>query len=404
MLKPECYLMRNPVQNYAWGARGVDAFIPKLLEINPEKELPYAELWMGAHPKAASEIEFEGKWVNLDFLIRKFPNEFLGNKVVSKFGSKLPFLFKVLSASEPLSIQMHPNLEQAKKLNAIDPLNYPDENHKPEIAIAIDYLKALVGFKPIEEIIGVINSYVGFEEVKHEQPIRQLIDDSEIDQSIKLKDAFSYLIRLASNQPVRFNKIIFQNISQISSKKTKTEVEDLFFSMYEKYGNDIGLISILFFNYVILKPGEAIYTPAGIPHAYIEGNIIECMANSDNVIRAGLTPKFTDVENLLNLINYEQGNVSKVNTLNTEGGYYYETPDEEFRVTHYELRKGEKVKFLSESCHILLILKGQVTINNLGEQLNYSKGDVIFLPAILKEVEIISQTESKLYVASVNVG
>jgi mannose-6-phosphate isomerase len=142
--------MQNPIQNYDWGTRNKEAYIPQLLGIDAKPDTPYGELWLGAHPKAPSMVWVDGELTPLDQWISAHPIEVLGKAVARKFNGQLPFLLKVLSAGEALSIQAHPNKAQAKILHATDPLHYPDDNHKPEIAIALDSLTALVGIKPYD--------------------------------------------------------------------------------------------------------------------------------------------------------------------------------------------------------------------------------------------------------------
>ena len=147
------FRLLNKIQHYAWGARNEQAFIAKLLQLEVEKDKPYAELWMGTHPNAPSAVEInDQEKIPLDRFIKQFPKEVLGQKVIERFGVQLPFLFKVLSAGEALSIQAHPNKEQAAMLHQRDPEHYPDDNHKPEIAIALDQLTALVGFRPLTAV------------------------------------------------------------------------------------------------------------------------------------------------------------------------------------------------------------------------------------------------------------
>ncbi|MBU2508197.1 MAG: mannose-6-phosphate isomerase, class I, partial [Bacteroidetes bacterium] len=153
MIETRPYKLINQIQNYSWGTKNGSAFIPKLIGFPPESNISYAELWMGAHKSASSKIIVGDRELFLSDAIEKYPNQILGKSVVEKFGKTLPFLFKVLSAGEPLSIQAHPNKRQARVLHKRDPVNYPDENHKPEIAVAIDKLEALVGFRPLQEIL-----------------------------------------------------------------------------------------------------------------------------------------------------------------------------------------------------------------------------------------------------------
>src|SRR6516162_10200615 len=153
------YLMHNQVQNYEWGTHDDEAYIAALLGITPEPGKPYAELWMGAHPKAPSSVLVDRKQIPLDQWIAAHPQELLGATVAARFGKRLPFLFKVLAAGEALSIQAHPNKVQAKVLRENDPEHYPDDNHKPEIAIAIDALTALMGIKPFDELANSLWRY-----------------------------------------------------------------------------------------------------------------------------------------------------------------------------------------------------------------------------------------------------
>ena len=153
------YLLKNSIQHYAWGTRGNQAFIPNLLGFKPEPGIPYAELWIGAHPKAPSNIVVGEMVVPLDQWINAYPAQILGSKVANKFSNQLPFLFKVLYASESLSIQVHPNKAQANALHMRDPIHYPDANHKPELAIALDSLTALMGIKPFADIQETLRRY-----------------------------------------------------------------------------------------------------------------------------------------------------------------------------------------------------------------------------------------------------
>ncbi|OQA94318.1 MAG: Mannose-6-phosphate isomerase [Chloroflexi bacterium ADurb.Bin222] len=141
------FRLHNAIQPYPWGSRGAEAFIPRLLGIPAAPEQPYAELWIGAHPNAPSRVFLGDEPLSLATLIAREPVAMLGAAVAQRFDNQLPFLFKVLSAAEPLSIQAHPDKVQAERLHARDPQHYPDANHKPEVAIALDRLTALAGLK-----------------------------------------------------------------------------------------------------------------------------------------------------------------------------------------------------------------------------------------------------------------
>ena len=180
------YKLKNKIQNYEWGTKNNKAFIPGFLGIPAEPDVPYAELWIGAHPKAPSEIEIDGILYPLNKVIEQFPVERLGQYASEKFGNKFPYLLKVLSAARALSIQTHPNKKQAVKLHAADPVNYPDDNHKPEIAIALDSLTAIAGFRPVIDIIANLKKYPQLQKFASEAFIEKLfsIKDSSSCQLI----------------------------------------------------------------------------------------------------------------------------------------------------------------------------------------------------------------------------
>ena len=157
--KAQPYLLKGTLQHYAWGTQNKDAFIPHFINIPVERDTPYAELWMGAHPKAPSTLALDNNNMPLDKCIEMFPEEILGKAIFARF-KQLPFLFKVLSAAQALSIQAHPNKAQAEKLHMQDPEHYPDDNHKPEIAIALSNLTALAGFKSFDSLINTLENYI----------------------------------------------------------------------------------------------------------------------------------------------------------------------------------------------------------------------------------------------------
>ncbi len=150
------FKLLNKIQHYDWGTTNDNAFIPHLLGFSAVRDLPYAELWIGAHPSAPSDIVLQGRQSPLNKVIHDFPLEILGEYVARRFDNRFPFLLKVLSAARALSIQTHPDKEQAGKLHAADPAHYPDDNHKPEIAIALDSLTAIAGFRPPKDIAGTL--------------------------------------------------------------------------------------------------------------------------------------------------------------------------------------------------------------------------------------------------------
>ncbi|MBU1097734.1 MAG: mannose-6-phosphate isomerase, class I [Ignavibacteriae bacterium HGW-Ignavibacteriae-2] len=411
MIELRPFILKNTVQNYAWGTKGPESYIANLLQIKDDSETPYAELWMGAHPKASSQIFFEDTWVDLNEVIDRYPIEMLGKNVSKIYENKLPFLFKVLSAGEPLSIQAHPTIEQAKKLHLENPENYPDENHKPEIAIALDHLTALVGFKPYQEIQSTIILYPGITVLIGKSTIDGFLTEVPpgiIEQKTQIKNLYATIINLSENDPEIFETIIKEIKSSIESKKVseRFQFENLYLQMFYKYGADIGLISILFFNLIHLRKGEAIFTPAGLPHAYINGNIIECMANSDNVIRAGLTPKFKDVNNLIKLMDYTPGYPELVKIEVAGSVNKYLCPVEEFVVKLISLDDDDVYTYCSGLPSIILAIEGELEIqwytNNSLQKIELTRGSSVFIPAQINDLTLKNKIDSEIFVATVN--
>lgn len=401
-LYPQPYKLFNKIQHYAWGTKNNEAFIPKFLGNEPEQNTPYAELWIGAHPKASSEIEIDGEKLPLNKLIKQNPADWLGNYVSQKFSNNFPFLLKVLSAAHALSIQTHPNKPQAAKLHSVDPKNYPDDNHKPEIAIAIDSLMALAGFRPVNEIINNLLSIpeiCEFAESEIPETILNSLNNEEAEKTIR--NIYSKLMRRTeNNEKLSF---IIQRIIERLEKMTSLPLEgSQFLKQFDLFGNDIGLFSFFFFNIIELKPGEAIFTDAGIPHAYIKGNIIECMANSDNVVRAGLTNKFKDINTLLGIINYDFSPYKIINPNMKNGDTIYLTKAEEFEVSNIKYNdEFNKLYKTINKPEIILIANGELNIAwTIGENTSkqkFSKGESFIIPANMNEYQISSSGNVNFY-------
>ena len=405
-LRPQPYKLFNKVQNYVWGTKNEDAFIPKFLGIEPVKDLPYGELWIGAHPKSPSEIEIDDSKYPLNSVIENYPEMILGKSVAIKYNNKFPFLLKVLSAAQALSIQLHPNKIQAEALHAKDPKNYPDDNHKPEIAIALDSLTAICGFRPVFEIKEIFVKYSELKEFVNEDNYKNLL---AADDENKLKEIFKNVYQSLmknSDSKRKLEQVIKKLVVKFSSQNTRTPEEEQFLIQQRLYGFDIGLFSLFFFNIIQLKAGQAIYTNAGVPHAYIKGNIIECMANSDNVVRAGLTNKFKDVDTLLEIMDYSFGEVDIINKNQKQDETVFKTTASEFEVSSYMKDKGAVHKIVTkEKPIIVLIENGEIQVDWITREEKkstlFGKGDSFILPAILPEVVFILLENSKYYIVTI---
>jgi mannose-6-phosphate isomerase len=383
------FKLNNKIQHYDWGTKNDNAFIPRFLGIPAVRDLPYAELWIGAHPTAPSEIEIGGQSVPLNQAIEAHPLEILGGEAVRRFGARLPFLLKVLSAAGPLSIQTHPNKDQAKKLHAADPAHYPDENHKPEIAIALDGLAAVVGFRPANHLVALISQYPELSELVGSDRIAQLAaSHTTAAAEQNLIELYEAIMRGGADRQL-LGHVVSRIAARLSGTGSLSEEQQYFVEQHRIHGADAGLFSFLLYNLVHLEPGQAIFTDAGIPHAYLKGNIVECMANSDNVVRAGLTTKFTDIDALLDILQYRFEAPEIINSEAKVDGVVYRTSAEEFEVSRTTREKGiDSIIEGGESVSVILVTDGSLRVEweeGGSKVLDCSQGESILIPAALKE-------------------
>lgn len=372
------FLLKNIIKNYEWGQKGKKAFIPIFLGTKAKKDISYAELWMGAHSSGSSKIKLDGKWIELFEIIQKNSGEILGN---SK--KELPFLVKILSAQKALSIQVHPNKKQAQKLHRNDPENYPDANQKNEIAIALTNFLAMIGFKPKEKFFQVFEKYPAFQ---------KFIGGEKIEKS-KGSSNFCQIILTELIQKSKDEKFLAETIKKIAlqiKKEKKTEEGKIFLELQKEYENDMGLLFFLLMNLVWLNPGEGIFLPAGILHAYIRGTIVECMSNSDNTIRAGLTPKFKDVENLKKIVSHKD---SDLKIMKKDSSFSCA----DFDIRKIKLKKGEKIKQENNSLRILLITSGELSMEWGNRKRLFKKSQAVLIPAILGEFTILANTDCDFF-------
>jgi len=377
--------MQNPIQEYAWGSK---VAIPMLLGIpNPEGK-PIAEMWMGAHPKAPSRVQVGRKWISLGDVSRSSPETILGQEVAQRFEGRLPFLFKVLAAEKPLSIQAHPDLEQAKEgfrrenqmgipLDAPE-RNYRDGNHKPEIICALDHFDALKGFRTIDEIIQMLKKVSS-------RPLNDLINLLEQEPDERgLRRFFTGLITLERGKKAGIT-------AHASLKAASFAHDDPAFkwvvALEKVYPGDAGVLAPLILNLVRLCPGEALFLPAGELHAYLKGVGIELMANSDNVIRGGLTGKHVDVPELLKITLFTTGRPQVLTALSVSGGrQMYSTPAEEFLLSLIPVNGEEPYESSGrDSVEILLCTEGRGMIRDRAGKnpIPFNKGMSFLIPAAI---------------------
>lgn len=394
-------LLKNPVKEYAWGSK---TFIPELLGEPYPSVNPMAELWMGAHPKGLSQALWDGLWIPLPDLIRKDPESILGKKASKKFSNQLPFLFKILSAAMPLSIQAHPNLLQARRgferENHLriplegDLRNYKDTNHKPEILCALTPFDALKGFRKSEEILAL------FERApvpSLEAPLRRF-RENRTPQGLA-----GFLSALLSSAAEDRRKAVSELMTGAGRLASPDPALSWAIMLHQWFPDDIGVFAPLLLNIVHLEPSEAIYIDSGELHSYLQGAGVELMANSDNVIRAGLTPKHTDVRELLQILRFDDNQVGIIRPqAQNRSEWVYPSPAREFVLSRLSLERGPPYHEKSrKSLEVMICTHGSATITDVEaeEGLAVSRGSAFLVPAMVKELVI--QGDATLYKAGI---
>jgi mannose-6-phosphate isomerase len=395
-------ILKNPVQEYAWGSKTA---LQGLIGKDVPTDKPAAELWMGAHPKAPSKAFVDGEWKTLDKAIEDNPELILGTNVAERFSNKLPFLFKVIAADRPLSVQVHPNLDQARAgfarenslripLNASN-RNYKDENHKPEILCALTSFQALKGFRKIEEILGLMDKALP-SSLSHELGQLRKHPDTE-----GLKHFFNVIFKMDRSQQ---SLVVKESVSLVEGCTNEHQAFHLMAKLNREYPGDIGVLSPLFLNLVQLEPGEAIYLPAGELHTYLHGVGVELMANSDNVLRSGLTSKHIDASELLEIVDFKIDPLQIVKPVGRGTcETMYPTPANEFLLSEISVDEGHPFTSPRDrSVEILICVKGKAHIRDMagGKVLALKKGQSIIVPASVSLYRI--EGNAKLFKASVS--
>lgn len=397
-------------QNYAWGKIGSSSAVARFAEANdPEhckidESLPYAELWMGTHPKVPTIVYSNGE--KLADLIASNPKKYLGSKIIEKFGSttQLPFLFKVLSIEKVLSIQSHPDKKLAAQLYASDPKNYPDDNHKPEMAVAITDFEAFCGFKPLNTIKELLQKIPDFSDLVGSEVTNAYISSPS---KQTLREVFSSVMN-ASDDVITKHATALVARTKSNPELFGETLADLIQRLDAQFPGDVGLFcGCLMLNHCILKSGEAMFLQACEPHAYISGDIMECMAASDNVIRAGFTPKYKDVKVLVESLLYTTNDVEeqKLTAAPFSRGSgdakfaLYDPPIDEFSVLQviFDSKGTAQMKGI-DGPSIVIVSEGKGKLMIKGDEstsLDAFEGGVYFI-APDAEIEIVSDESSPL--------
>lgn len=373
-MKNKIFKIVGKVQHYAWGGFN---YIPQLLNIDNSEHKTYAEYWLGSHPSASSVLLTEEGPKSWAEQISLHPEFHLGSEVFKRFG-ELPFLLKVLDVREMLSIQVHPSKEGAEigfdEEEAIGvPINapyrnYKDRNHKPEMMIALDEFWLLHGFRKEADITNVLETVEEFESLK----------------SVFKTEGYFGLYKTVMEMPQKavdelLLPLVKRELTITSAKNEPTYWVNKLYSGQLPSGNiDKGLFSIYFFNIVKLNKGEGIFQGAGLPHAYLEGQNIELMANSDNVLRGGLTPKHIDVNELLKHIDFIgiEPEILEGKQL-PDGAVNFTMNVEDFAICVLPFSKGDVYTSESNSTEVFLVMKGEVCCKDI----NCKKGEAFAILA-----------------------
>ncbi|EOY5421037.1 mannose-6-phosphate isomerase [Cronobacter dublinensis] len=366
----------NSVQNYAWGSKTA---LTELYGVENPNGLPMAELWMGAHPKSSSQVQdAQGNTRALREVIDGDKTALLGAQVAERFG-ELPFLFKVLCADQPLSIQVHPNKQASEEGFAREnaagiPLdaaerNYKDPNHKPELVFALTPFLAMNAFREFSEIVSLLQPVAGAHTA-----IAHFLAAPDAD---RLRDLFAGLLNMQGEEKSRALAVLKATV-----ESQQGEPWDTIRFIAQFYPDDSGLFSPLLLNVVKLNPGEAMFLFAETPHAYLQGVALEVMANSDNVLRAGLTPKYIDIPELVANVKFVAKPAAQLLTEPAKNGAALEfpIPVEDFAFSLHGL--GTQPASLAQtSAAILFCVEGEAVLSKGDQRLTLKPGESAFVAA-----------------------
>lgn len=421
------HIIQGRVRDYAWGARDV---IPKFFGL-PPADFPVAELWLGAHAGAparydvgphASALAAEdvrssrgaaagsdaavrtgqggaepagaaaGGRTNSPANLRDYiacdPEGALGRDVMHRHKGELPFLLKLIAPAQPLSLQVHPSMEQARRGFAresaegiaLDAPNrsYRDASHKPELVYAFTRFEALVGFRSPRRIIGVLEG-LGTELTD------RLAEAIRCEPNANgVRGAFSSLLSAARPTPQAVAEVVAACRRRPAEDSPSPRADAIVGRLAGYFPDDPGVVASLLLNPVTLNPGEAMFTPAGTVHAYLSGFGLEIMANSDNVLRAGLTSKYVDVDELLDVMETVAAPPIRIapERISPVQSTYY-APVDDFELSIINLRDAtRRVKLRGAGPRILFCVAGAAEIRTAsGQYCLMNTGQAVFVRA-----------------------
>ena len=386
--------LQGAVQHYAWG--GTD-FIPQLIGCENPQGKPFAELWLGDHPGAPALAEVEGEWFPLNQVVKAAPSIILGEESRARYGDKLPYLLKALDAKTMLSIQVHPSKKRAEQgysrenaagLPSESPeRSYRDDNHKPEVHVALTGFWMLHGFRPLEEIADLLSRYPQFGAIMPDFGWRLGRSGSE---PAARKELIHTLYAEVMTMPqLRVDDLLNPLLERLEAGPTPLQSDPDYWALLASRTfplpdghRDRGIFSIYLLNLLHLMPGEGTWQPAGILHAYLEGINIELMAGSDNVLRGGLTPKRVDVPELLATLDFSDGKPKILGRDSKKSGETcYRTNAKEFELSRIDLLSNTALLNIAfAGPDTLLVLDGDMTLTCANDQRHISRGGAVLIP------------------------
>lgn len=400
-------LLHGAVRKYAWGSRTA---IAEFTGRPSPTQHPEAELWLGAHPGDSARCATDEGELSLLDMITADPEGQLGGASRARFGDALPFLAKVLAADEPLSLQAHPSSVQARHgyereeklgipVNA-PTRNYRDASHKPELIVALGQFEALAGFRPAARSVEFMRALA----VADLDPFITLLrGQSDADG---LRALFTTWITFPQpDLDVLVPSVLDGAINYIRSGETTFGAEaKTILELGERYPGDAGVLAAMLLNRITLAPGEGIYLPAGNLHAYLHGVGFEVMANSDNVLRGGLTPKHVDVPELLRVLDFTPTDGSPIRPRATRGGMelVYDTPASEFAVSVLRVtgeQVGHQVDAPAEhdGPQVLLCTEGSVQVHAKAGTVSLQRGGAAWVAADDGPVRLLAEAPATLF-------
>jgi mannose-6-phosphate isomerase len=353
-------------RHYEWGGK---AFIPQLMQIDNAIGKPFAEYWMGAHPSAPAMVETAEGLKALDQMIQEKKVDFLSTKTAAQFGS-LPYLFKILDVEKMLSIQVHPSKENAEKgflkeqlagvaIDAVN-RNYKDQNHKPEVMVALSDFWLLHGFMPAIALKERLSSLA---------PLQTLLPVFGQDDYAGLYSHFMRLDQSAADdilKPLLEIAVLEMAAGKVNKTHPHWWANQYYGGIVPASNIDKGILSIYILNIVNVPKYQGVFQGAGLLHAYLEGQNIELMANSDNVLRGGLTPKHIDIEELLEHIKFEPTYPSILKgDFNHSKEVQFPCPVPDFGLTKITLSPGETYTNQTNSFEMFLLMQGNVQLDGI---------------------------------------